>query len=146
MSDQVKQQVMVEFVGALLPSLEKAFAEVINSVKALGSAHKGVNAEIEKTNKTLSKNAVQGRDFAAQTEKVEKSQSKFRKTLSELGKDYKKNEAGLTSVASAFGYYARGVTNGNKSIDVAKRSTDRYMAALMGTNSVLMASDKAWGS
>lgn len=146
MSDQVKQQVMVEFVGALLPSLEKAFAEVINSVKALGSAHKGVNAEIEKTNKILGKNAKENVRFAEQTEKVEKSQSKFRKTLSELGKDYKKNEAGLTSVASAFGYYARGVTNGNKSIDVARRSTDRYMSALMGTNSVLMASDKAWGS
>ena len=146
MSDQVTQQVMVEFLGSVSATMEKAFKEVIGSLHALTSQQKSTNEALNQGSKTMNAQAAAAGKFATETDKITESKKKFKSVLKSLALDYKANEAGLTSVASAFGYYSKGVTQGNNSIDIAKKRTTDYMAALMGTNSVLMSSDKTWES
>lgn len=146
MSDQVTQQVMVEFLGSVSATMEKAFKEVIDSLKAVTSQQRATNDALNQGSKTMNAQAAAAGKFATETDKITESKKKFKSVLKSLALDYKANEAGLTSVASAFGYYSKGVTQGNNSIDIAKKRTTDYMAALMGTNSLLMSSDKTWES
>jgi TP901 family phage tail tape measure protein len=146
MSDQVTQQVLVEFLGQVSNTLDKSFKDLIAGLRAIAAQQKETNKAMNEGSTVASKAAKDQAKFATEVEKVTTSKSKFQKVLKSLEADYKKNEAGITSAAHAFGYYSRGVTAGNNSLDIAKRKTTDYLSALMGTNSVLMAADKANGS
>jgi len=146
MSDQVTQQVLVEFLGLFHASLDKAIKDTIKGFKGLASEQKKVNEEMSKAAKTTSNQAAAHGKMGKETEKVVESKKRYSKIMKELSLDFKSNEAGLKSVRSAMLHYSAGVRQGHHSVDIAKKKTTEYMSALLGTNSVLMASNKSWGS
>ena len=146
MSDQVTQQVLVEFLGQVSNTLNQAYKTVQEGLKGIAAQQKETNKAISEGGKSTDKASKDNLRFAETTEKVATSKRKYAKVMKELQADYKKEAAGISSALSAFKYYSAGVAKGNMTIDVARNSTKAYLTALMGTNSVLMNADKAHAS
>ena len=146
MSDTVTQQVLVEFLGSVSATFEKALKSAISDIKALATAQKQANDAMSSGTKMANAQAASKGKLGTEVTKVTENYKRWTKVMKELSADYSEQGAGLRSVYSAMKYYAAGVMKGNESVGVARKQTRDYMTSLMATNSVLMAADKSYGN
>ena len=84
MSDQVTQQVLVEFLGQISNTLGKAFKEVQDGLRGIAAQQKETNKAMNEGSKAASAASKDQAKFATEVEKVTTSKSKFQKTLKSL--------------------------------------------------------------